>query len=84
MSAERLLKKFKDEVNDKESFTKYANNILKHSDDIRQIVSEFVEFARLPSPSFAKCEIVSLINDLVESRKLINDTINYTFRSNLP
>ena len=83
LSAERLLKKFKDEVNDKESFTKYTNNILKHSDDIRQIVSEFVEFARLPSPSFAKCEIVSLINDLVESRKLINDTINYTFRSNV-
>lgn len=83
LSAERLLKKFKDEVGDKESFVKYANNILKHSDDIKKIVSEFVEFAKLPSPSFAKCEIVSLINDLVESRKLINDKINYTFVSNV-
>ena len=84
LSAERLLKKFKDEVEDKESFIKYANNILKHSDDIKHIVSEFVEFARLPSPNFSKCEIVSLINDLVESRKLINDTINYSFISNVP
>ena len=83
LSAERLLKKFKDEVGDKDSFEKYANNILRHSNDIGQIVSEFVDFARLPSPNFAKCEIISLINDLVESRKLINDTINYIFFSNV-
>ena len=29
-----LLKKFKDEVGDKESFVKYVNNILRHSNDI--------------------------------------------------
>ncbi|GAB4169605.1 MAG: PAS domain-containing sensor histidine kinase [Rickettsiaceae bacterium] len=83
LSAERLLKKFKGEVSDSESFTKYANNILKHSDDIRKIVSEFVEFARLPSPSFSKCEIVSLLHDLVEARRLVSDTIAYNFTSNV-
>lgn len=83
LSAERLLKKFAHEVSDSESFTKYSRNILRHSDDIRKIVSEFVEFARLPAPSFSKCEIYSLINDLVESRKLINETVRYSFTSNV-
>ena len=83
LSAEQLLKKFQLEVSDKESFVKYTKNILKHSDDIRMIVSEFVDFARLPAPNFTKCEIISMINDLVESRKLINDTISYNFISNV-
>ena len=47
------------------------------------IISEFVNFARLPSPTFALCEIISMINDLVESRKLINDKITYKFKSNV-
>jgi len=83
LSAERLLKKFADEVSDKEMFVKYSKNILKNSNAIRSIVSEFVEFARLPAPSFTKCEIVSMINDLVESRKLINSSISYTFTPNI-
>ena len=83
LSAEMLLKKFANEVSDKESFVKYSKNILNHSNDIRIIVSEFVEFARLPAPSFTKCEIVSMINDLIESRKLINAAINYNLISNV-
>ncbi len=83
LSAEQLLKKFQSEVSDQESFVKYTKNILKHSDDIRMIVSEFVDFARLPAPNFTKCEIISMISDLVESRKLINDTISYNFISNI-
>ncbi len=83
LSAERLLKKFKNEVSDPESFEKYANNILRNSNDIRNIVSEFVEFARLPLPTFSDCELYSLLNDLIESRKLINSNINYNFISNV-
>ena len=35
LSAERLLKKYKCEVSDQESFEKYLNNILRHSNDIK-------------------------------------------------
>lgn len=83
LSAERLLKKFQKESSDPLSFEKYVNNILNNVRDIKLIVQEFVEFARLPPPNFAKCEIVSLINDLVESRKMIHDTIDYKFTSNV-
>ena len=83
LSAERLLKKFGNEVSDPESFQKYIRNILRNSDDIKSIVSEFVDFARLPAPTFTQCEIISMIFDLVESRKMINDDINYNFVSNV-
>lgn len=83
LSAELILKKYKHQVTDTKTFEKYLRNILKHSEDIKDIVSEFVEFARLPAPNFAQYEIISFISDLVESRKLINDTITYNFISNV-
>ena len=83
LGAERLLKKFKNQVQDPESFEKYINNILKNSNEIRMIVSEFVNFARLPSPDFSKHEIVSIINQLVDERRLINDKILYQVFSNV-
>jgi len=82
LSAERLLRKFKSEVEDKTVFEKYVSNIIKHSNEIKLIVSEFVNFARLPSPEFAKCEIIAMISQLVDTRRLINDNITYQFNSN--
>lgn len=82
LSATRLHSKFMSEVSDKESFEKYINNILRHSNNIKTIVSEFVNFARLPAPNFVKCEIVSMISDLLDPRRLINDKITYTLSCN--
>jgi two-component system nitrogen regulation sensor histidine kinase NtrY len=81
LSAERLLKKFMPEVEDKISFQKYLDTIIRHSNDIKKIVSEFVDFARLPLPMFNKCNINKLIKDIIDSRKLINDKISYKFIS---
>jgi len=83
LGAEMLLKKFKNQVQDQDSFEKYINNIIKNSNEIRMIVSEFVNFARLPSPNFSKHEIVSIINQLVDERRLINDKILYQVFSNV-
>lgn len=83
LAAERLLKKFKSQVEDRDSFEKYLNNIIKNSNEIRMIVSEFVNFARLPSPVFSQYEIVSIINQLVDARRLIHDKILYRVVSNV-
>ncbi len=83
LGAEMLLKKFKNQVQDQDSFEKYINNIIKNSNEIRMIVSVFVNFARLPSPDFSKHEIVSIINQLVDERRLINDKILYQVFSNV-
>ncbi len=83
LSAERLLKKFKNQVEDQVSFEKYISNITKNSNDIKMIVSEFVNFARLPSPNFSEYEILSMINNLVDTRRLINEHILYIVNSNI-
>ncbi|WP_367363685.1 sensor histidine kinase NtrY-like [Candidatus Tisiphia endosymbiont of Nedyus quadrimaculatus] len=79
LASERLLRKFSNQVEDKAEFNKYIQMIIRHTDDIKKIVSEFVNFARLPAPIFIDCDLVILIKNMVESRKLINDKILYKF-----
>lgn len=83
LAAERLYTKFESEVEDKAAFRKYTDTIVRHTGDIKRIVSEFVNFARLPLPMFNVCEIVSLVKVIQDSRKLLNDKITYTLSSNL-
>lgn len=79
LSADRLLMKFSDDVKDKAAFKKYIDNIVRKSNDIKSIVSEFVNFARLPAPKFSRCNLTSYISDIVDSRRLIHDRINYKY-----
>lgn len=79
LASERLLRKFEGQVEDKEGFNKYIQMIMRHTEDIKKIISEFVNFARLPAPVFSECDLVALIRNMVDSRKLINDKILYNF-----
>jgi two-component system nitrogen regulation sensor histidine kinase NtrY len=79
LSCEMLLRKFKDQVNDKEVFTRYSSTILRHAEEIRRIVAEFVDFAKLPSPKFELCNLVEIIKEFVESKKAISDKYIYNF-----
>jgi len=81
LATERLLRKFEDQVSDKEAFRKYIHMIMRHTNDIKTIIAEFVHFARLPAPIFTHCNLVQIIEDMVESRRLINDKIIYQFIS---
>lgn len=83
LAAERLYTKFENEVDDKVTFLKYTDTIIRHTGDIKKIVSEFVNFARLPLPIFNICEIVNLVKTTVDSRKLLNDKITYSVTSNI-
>lgn len=78
-----LQKKFESEVSDKESFNKYIQTILRHTSDIGVILNEFVNFAKIPSPKFAKIDLVSFIKEFVESRRLLNDKIDYILNTEL-
>jgi two-component system nitrogen regulation sensor histidine kinase NtrY len=79
LSCEMLLRKFKDQVSDKEVFTRYSSTILRHAEEIRRIVAEFVDFAKLPSPKFEQCNLVEIIKEFVESKRVINDKYTYNF-----
>ena len=83
LASERLLKKFSAEIKEWEEFESYLKMIIRHTNDIKNIVSEFVLFARLPAPRFTKSELVYLVKYIVEARKLLNDNILYKFESNV-
>jgi two-component system nitrogen regulation sensor histidine kinase NtrY len=83
LSLERLDKKFKPQVDDEEKFTRYISTIQRHTSDIRRIVSEFVNFSKMPTPKFEKCEIISLLKEIVEARKSISENYNYSFSTDV-
>lgn len=83
LSAERLEKKFRSEVKEPEEFSKYVQTILRHTQDIGRIVSEFVNFAKMPNPTFENVELIGLLGKLVESRKILNDKVTYNFVTDL-
>ncbi|WP_342225350.1 sensor histidine kinase NtrY-like [Rickettsia endosymbiont of Urophora cardui] len=83
LASERLLKKFSPEIKERAEFENYLKMIIRHTNDIKNIVSEFVLFARLPAPKFTNCDLIYVINNIVEARKLLNDNISYSFETNV-
>lgn len=84
LAAEIIDRKFTDQVLDQASFKRYINIILRHTGDIRKILSEFVHFAKLPNPTFEQCDIVTVVRELVDSRKALKDGITYHFYTSHP
>ncbi|CAM80335.1 NtrY-like histidine kinase [Orientia tsutsugamushi str. Boryong] len=83
LSASMLADKFGKEVSDPIMFTKYLNTISRHAKDIKTIIKEFADFAKIPVPKFTNCDLVAVIKGLVESRQIINEKIQYKFISTL-
>ncbi len=81
LGAERLKKKYKDEVKDSITFEKYTNTIIRHADDIRKIIEEFSNFARMPVPVAVSLNICQLIKDIVFSRHYLSTHIKYEFNA---
>jgi len=83
LSVDRLSKRFTKQVEDQEGFSKYIENILRFSGNINTILSEFVNFARLPEPVFKNFELVSFLKSLIESRQIISESISYEFDTDI-
>jgi len=53
LAAERMQRKFGDEINsDKETFERLSGTIIRQVGDLRRMVDEFSNFARMPKPVF--------------------------------
>ena len=83
LCAERLNKKFADEVKEKNEFIKYTSTILQHTQNIGKIISDFVNFAKIPTPRFEHTDIVKTVSDIVESYTILNEKITYNFTTNI-
>jgi two-component system nitrogen regulation sensor histidine kinase NtrY len=77
LAADRLLQKFTDKVEDKEQFSKYVNAIINHSSDIKKIITDFVNFARLPEPVLEKANFSDTIKNVIETRSALFDQFQY-------
>ncbi|HJK87550.1 MAG TPA: ATP-binding protein [Candidatus Megaira endosymbiont of Hartmannula sinica] len=83
LSAERLSIITNREVDkiDKNMLDKYVKNIMRHSEDIKNIVLQFVNFAKLPSPEFDYYDLIKIITEVIQSRVLLNNNIKYVINS---
>ena len=79
LSAERLKRKFlPEDSGSAQQFARYVDTITKHVADIGLMVEEFVSFARMPQPHFAKEEVHAFIHKAVFSQKVAHPEITYT------
>lgn len=81
LASSRLQDKFEKDVSDKEAFTKYIQTIQRHTKDIRNILNEFVNFAKMPTPNLIRADLVTLLKEIIESRSLLSDRVKYKFTS---
>lgn len=72
LSAERLRKKYSDEVtSDPETFQKCTETILRQVADIGRMVDEFSSFARMPTPRMAFSDISQVARSTVFAQRLV-------------
>ena len=66
LSAERIKRKFRPLVGDQaDSLEKYADVIIRQTDDLRRIVDDFSKFARMPEPEKRTHDLTKILNDAV-------------------
>lgn len=69
LSVERLEYKFSDKIEEgtkRENFSKYLQNIKKHTLTISNIIDEFVEFGKMPEPQFHEKNLHKIISETVD------------------
>ncbi|HAG52373.1 MAG TPA: hypothetical protein DCL21_01135 [Alphaproteobacteria bacterium] len=66
LSAERLKRRFGKQIKqDEDLFTDLTQIIIRQVDDLRSLVNEFSDFARMPSPVFEKENLTSVIREII-------------------
>ncbi|MDE0766590.1 MAG: HAMP domain-containing protein [Amylibacter sp.] len=83
LSAERIKRKFSSKVGiDSGQLDSMVDVIVRQTDELRKIVDEFSQFARMPEPDRKSVEL----NDLVKSTVLLQETgqPNVTFKLEIP
>ncbi|WP_425038875.1 ATP-binding protein [Primorskyibacter sp. S187A] len=63
LSAERIQRKFRRQVEETEVLEQLTGVIVRQTDDLRRIVDEFSKFARMPEPQRRDEDLVELVRD---------------------
>ncbi|MFC3180158.1 sensor histidine kinase NtrY-like [Cypionkella sinensis] len=81
LSAERIKRKFRGQVQEPEDLDQYTEVIVRQTNDLRRIVDEFSKFARMPEPDRRETDLVALLRAAVMLQE--NGQPNVTFRRTL-
>ncbi|OYU39324.1 MAG: PAS domain-containing sensor histidine kinase [Pseudorhodobacter sp. PARRP1] len=81
LSAERIKRKFRSQVQDPEDLDQYTEVIVRQTNDLRRIVDEFSKFARMPEPDRRETDLVALLRAAVMLQE--NGQPSVTFRRTL-
>ncbi|MGB4827262.1 MAG: PAS domain-containing sensor histidine kinase, partial [Paracoccaceae bacterium] len=65
LSAERIKRKFRSQVQQPEDLEQYTDVIVRQTNDLRRIVDEFSKFARMPEPDRRETDLVQLLRDAI-------------------
>jgi len=80
LATERLKSKFSGQVQDTENYQRYLETISRHVETVRNIVEEFVAFARMPEPKKTPMNLSALVKDILFDEKVVHETISYRDR----
>jgi two-component system, NtrC family, nitrogen regulation sensor histidine kinase NtrY len=83
LSAERLKRKYADSVpQDRDTFVRLTDTIVRQVTDIGRMVDEFSSFARMPAPRFATDDLGEALRQALFAQRIASPDIDVT--SNLP
>ncbi|MGG7565607.1 ATP-binding protein [Rhodovulum sp. DZ06] len=80
LSAERLKRKFGSrlEGEDRERFDQYAAMIVRQAGDIRRMVDEFSQFARMPAPELGAHDLGQILREAVMLQEEAGTPVRFT------
>ncbi len=79
ISAQRLQINFKKNSLDNKVFDNCTQTIVRQVNDIEKLVTEFSDFARMPSSKFSKVDFKKIITQQIDTLKLTHKNINFIF-----
>ncbi|MAV56759.1 MAG: two-component sensor histidine kinase [Candidatus Pelagibacter sp.] len=77
LSIDRLKEKYSDSLKDQKSeFSKYLETINRQIIDIKKLVNEFSDFARMPRPILKKTKVDDILNRAINFYKMSDKNLN--------
>ncbi|MSO75696.1 MAG: PAS domain-containing sensor histidine kinase [Alphaproteobacteria bacterium] len=81
LSAERLKRRYLAEIeSDPQTFALCTDTIVRQVEDLRRMVDEFSDFARMPAPVMRPCDLAKLIEQAVVLQRHAHAAIRYRLR----
>ena len=78
LAAERLQRRFGEDIaSDKETFSRLTGTIVRQVGDLRRMVDEFSNFARMPKPVFRRADVHEIARQALFLHEVAHPAINF-------